>query len=101
MAPEWQVAIGIGVGGLLVEIFRSYRQYVRISKDDNEHQKLAKWSIIIGILGIISLGLGSIVGIILGFISMKNKKNKALSRIGIIVSILTLIPYILVLVLGP
>lgn len=70
------------------------------SNAHNESQKMAKLSMIFGISGIIFIFLGSAIGIILGIISMRGKKYKALSKIGIALSILTLLPWLLVLTLG-
>ena len=101
MDPFWQVAIGVAVGGVLIEIFLLYKQYVRNSKLSGESLKMAKRSILFGILGLFSFGIGSIIGIILGIVSLRKYTFKALSKIGIFVSILTLIPYVLVIVFGP
>ncbi len=62
---------------------------------------MAKASILIGLSGIILAFVGSVIGIILGLISMRGKKHKALSKIGVMVSILTLLPWLLVVTLGP
>jgi hypothetical protein len=65
-----------------------------------EDQKLAKLSIIFGLSGILLAFLGSLIGLILGIISLKGKKLKHLSYIGISISILSLIPWLLVIILG-
>jgi uncharacterized membrane protein len=101
MDSVWQVAIGVAVGGVLIEIYLLYKQYVRNSKLSGESQKMAKWSVIFGILGLFSFAIGSFIGIILGIASLRKYKSKALSKIGIFVGILTLIPYVLVIVFGP
>jgi len=100
MDPFWQVIIGSGIGGLLLEIYLLYKSYIKESAASNESQKLAKASIIFGLSGIILIFIGSIVGIILGLISMSGKKHKGLSIIGIIISFLTLLPWLMVLILG-
>lgn len=100
MDTTWQVIIGSGIAGLLVTLFSIYRSYLKESKVHNEKQGLAKASIILGLSGIVLIGLGSVAGIILGLISMKGKKYRALSKIGVVLSILTLIPWILVLIFG-
>lgn len=97
----WQVIIGSGIGGALLSLFALYKQYVQESKEHNESQTLAKWSIIVGLSGIILAFIGSIIGIIMAIISMNGKKYKALAKIGLTVSILTLLPWLLVVVLGP
>lgn len=97
----WQIVIGSGIGGALLSIYSLYKMYIKESKEHNESQKLAKASIVFGLLGLILAFLGSLVGIVLGVISMRGKKYKALSKIGIAVSILTMLPWLLVVVLGP
>lgn len=97
----WQIVIGSGIGGALLSIYSLYKMYVNESKENNENQKMAKASIIFGLLGFILVFVGSIIGIVLGIISMRGKKYKALSKIGIVVSILTMLPWLLVIVLGP
>lgn len=101
MDPAWQVIIGSGVAGLLLTIFGIYRSYLRESKEHNEKQGMAKASIIFGLSGLILIGVGSLIGILLGFVSMRGKKYRALSKLGIFISILTLIPWVLVLIFGP
>jgi len=96
----WQIVIGTGIGGLLYSIFSIYKQYVQESKTNNEKQTLATWSIIIGLSGIILAFVGSILGIIMALFSMKGKQHKALSKIGLLISCLTLIPWLLVIFLG-
>ncbi len=100
MDTFWQIVIGSGIGGVLLSIYGLYKQYSNESKEHNESQTMAKWSIFLGISGIIIAFLGSALGIILALISMKGKKYKALSKIGFAVSILTLLPWLLVVVLG-
>ncbi len=100
MDTFWQVVIGLGIGGALISIYSLYKQYLKESKEHNESQKLAKISILVGLSGIIIVFVGSVIGISLGVLSMRGKKYKALSKIGIMVSVLTALPWILVLVLG-
>lgn len=100
MDTYWQIVIGTGIGGLLISIYGLYKQYVQESKAHNEKQTLATWSIIIGLSGIILAFVGSIIGIILSILSMRRKKHRALSKIGLLVSILTLVPWLLVIFLG-
>ena len=100
MDTFWQVVIGSGIGGALVSLYLMYKSYIKESKDHNEKQTLAKASIIFGLSGVILVFVGSVVGIILGFVSMRGKKYKALSKIGIILSILTALPWIFVVLFG-
>lgn len=100
MDAYWQIIIGTGIGGLLISIYGLYKQYVQESKEHKEKQTLATWSIIIGLSGIILAFVGSIIGIILSILSMRRKKHQALSKIGLTVSILTLLPWLLVVFLG-
>jgi uncharacterized membrane protein (Fun14 family) len=81
-------------------LYGFYKDYVTTSKEHNESQTMAKLSIVFGLSGLILIGLGSIVGLILGFKSKKGKKHKTLSYIGIFLSILTILPWIAVLVWG-
>ncbi len=96
----WQIVIGAGIGGVLYSIYSLYKQYVQESKANNENQTLATWSIIIGLSGIILAFIGSITGIILAILSMREKKYKTLSKIGLLTSVLALIPWLLVIFLG-
>jgi len=96
----WQVVIGSGIGGALLSIYSLYKMYLIESKENNENQKMAKASVIFGLLGFILVFVGSVTGIILGLLSMRGKKYKALSKIGIAVSILTAIPWILIILFG-
>ena len=100
MEASWQVFIGIGIASVLISIFRLYKAYIRESKESGESQKLAKWSIIFGLSGIVLVGLGSFLAILLGAISMRGKKHKALSKIGIMLGILTLLPWLMVFIGG-
>lgn len=101
MDTSWQIIIGIAIASALISIFQLYRSYLRQSKESGESQKLAIWSIIFGLSSLILVGVGSLIGIILGLISMKGKTHKALSKIGIILSILTFLPWLLVIISGP
>lgn len=101
MDASWQVIIGSGIGVLLLTIFGFYRAYSRESQEHNEKQGMAKASILFGLSGLLLVGVGSLIGIILGFLSMHGKQYKALSKIGILISILTLLPWVLILILGP
>lgn len=100
MDEVWQVAIGSGIAGVLYSLYSLYRQYVEESKSDNEKQTLATISIIIGLTGIVTLGIGSVLGIILALISMNGKKHKALSKMGLFVSTLTMLPWLAVIIFG-
>ena len=96
----WQVVIGSGIGGALISIYSLYKMYLKESKENNENQKMAKAAILFGLSGFIFIFVGSITGIVLGIISMRGKKYKALSKIGIAISILTMLPWLLVVILG-
>jgi len=96
----WQIVIGTGIGGILYSIYSLCKQYVQESKTNNEKQILATWSIIIGLSGIVLAFVGSILGIIIAIFSMRGKKYKTLSKIGILISCLTLIPWLLVILNG-
>ena len=100
MDASWQVLIGTGIASGIIAIIALYRTYLRESKAIGESQKLAKWSIIISLSGIILIGIGSIIGIILGIVSMKGKKLRALSWIGIILGAITLLPWLAVMIFG-
>jgi len=100
MDPFWQVVIGSGIGGLLLNIYWFYKQYVSESKESDEKQSMATWSIIVGLTGIITFGITSIIGLILALFSMRGKTHRALSKIGISVSILTMLPWLAVIVFG-
>jgi len=100
MDTFWQIVIGSGIGGALLSIYNLYKMYLKESKVNNENQKMAKASIIFGLLGFIFVFVGSTIGIVLGLLSMRGKKYKALSKIGIAVSILTALPWLLVVIFG-
>lgn len=98
--PFWQIVIGTGIGGLLLALWSIYRSYLRESKEHNESQRMAKVAIVLSIFGLFSIGLGSILGILIGFTSMKGKKFKALSKIAVVIGLITLFPWILVAIFG-
>lgn len=100
MDTAWQVIIGSAIGGVLISLYKLYRSYLQESKAHNENQRLAKWSVIFGLSGIILVFLGSIIGLIFGIISVRKNKYKALSKIGITLSILSVIPWLLVIIFG-
>ena len=100
METFWQVVIGSGIGGGLLSVYSLYKSYLKESKDNNEKQGMAKASILIGLSGIIFVFIGSIVGVILALVSMRGKECKALSKIGLVVSILTTLPWLLVITFG-
>ncbi|MCF6185002.1 MAG: hypothetical protein L3J56_10370 [Bacteroidales bacterium] len=100
MDASLKVIIGFAIGSIILAIYKYYKAYVLESKESNESQKMAKASIIFGLSGIILIFIGSIIGIILGLISMRGKKYKALSIIGIMVSVLTLLPWLMILLFG-
>jgi len=100
MDPFWQVVIGTAIGGALVNIFWFFKQYLKESKESDEKQTLAIWSIVLGLAGIVTLGITSIIGLALALVSMRGKKHKALSIIGLTVSVLTMLPWLAVIVFG-
>lgn len=100
MEATWQVIIGVGIASALLSVLKLYRSYIKESKESGENQRLAKWSIFFGLSGIILVGLGSFLAILLGLISMKGKKHKALSKIGIVLGILSFLPWLMVFVAG-
>ena len=100
MDTTWQVVIGTAIASLLITLYGLYRSYVRESKKHGEKQGLAKISIFLGLSGIILVGVGSLLGITFGFISMRGKHYRALSKLGIVISILTFIPWVLVYFFG-
>ena len=87
--PIWTVAIGTAIGGIILSIYSLFKQYLRESRKDGESQKLSIASIIVGASGILLFGTTSIIGFLLGLIAVIRNKNKALAKIGIIVSIAT------------
>ena len=99
MNETWQIVIGFGIGTLVIVLFGMYKSYIKAAEANNENLKLAKLSIIFGASGIVFIFLGSIAGIVLSIISFRRNSYKALSIIGLIVSILTLLPWLLVVIL--
>ena len=100
MDPFWQVVLGSAAGGLILNIYWFYKQYVSDREASNEKQTMAIWSIVIGLTGIVTIGVTSIIGIILAILSMHGKSYRALSIIGLSVSVLTLLPWLSVIVFG-
>lgn len=101
METTWQVLIGLGIGSVLVAIYGLYKDYVKESREHNESQRLAKISLVLGLSGIVLVGLGNLAGLIAGVIAVRRQQYKALAKIGILVSILTFVPWLMVMVLGP
>ena len=99
MDVSWQVFIGSVVASLILTLWSLFRSYVRESKLHGEKQVMSRWSVILGLLGLFVPFIGSALGLILGLISLKNK-YKGLAKVGIVLSVLTTIPWVLVLVLG-
>jgi len=97
---HYQVVIGTAIVSILITIYGFYKSYLKTSKEDNESQTMAKWSIIFGLSGIILAFVGSIIGIILALLCMRNKKHKGLSILGLSISILTILPWFLLLING-
>jgi hypothetical protein len=100
MDPFWQIVIGTALGGAILNIFWFLKQYLRESKESDEKQTMAIWSIAAGLTGIITFGITSIIGLILSLTSMRGRKHKALSVIGLTISLLTMLPWLVVMVFG-
>ena len=83
MDPFWGVIIGTALGGLLLEIWRTYKLY-KNEKSPDENQALAITSILMGLLFIIPFLC--VIGLILSIISYNKKKFKGFARIGIYVN---------------
>ena len=98
--PFWTVTLGTLIGGVILAIYRFYKDYISESKKDGESQKMAVVSVILGASGILLFGITSIIGFILGIIVVIRKKNKALGKIGMVVSLLTLMPWLMVIIFG-
>ena len=96
----WQLVLASGAIGALVSLYNLYRYYKAESKLHNESQTLAKWSVLFGLSGIVLMFIGSAIGLLLGLIALPGRKYTALAKIGIVLSILTAIPWVMVLVLG-
>jgi len=80
MDPFWSVIFGTAIGGLLLEIWRTYKLY-KNEKSPDESQALAILSIFMGLLFIIPFLC--VIGLILSIISYNKKKFKGFARIGI------------------
>jgi hypothetical protein len=100
MDTFWQVVIGVGIGTLLLNLFYLYKSYIKESKEHNESQTLAKWSIISGLSGIILIFIGSTIGILLAILSIRRNNYNTLAKIGLLISILTALPWLAVLIFG-
>lgn len=85
---------------MILNLYWLYKNYKKESKKNDEKQTLATISIVIGLTGIVTFGIGSVLCIILALISMSGKKYKALSKIGVFVSILTMLPWVAVMIFG-
>lgn len=87
MDPFWGVIIGTALGGLLLEIWRTYKLY-KNEKSPDENQALAITSILMGLLFIIPFLC--VIGLILSIISYNKKEFKGFARIGIFLNSLVL-----------
>ena len=83
MDPFWGVIIGTALGGILLEIWRTYKLY-KNEKSPDENQTLAITSILMGLLFIIPFLC--VIGLILSIISHNKKKFKGFAKIGIYVN---------------
>jgi hypothetical protein len=99
MNETWQIVLGFGIGTLVIVLYGMYKSYIKTAEENNENLKLAKISIIFGASGIVFIFLGSLVGITLAVISFRRNKYRALSIIGFVVSLLTMLPWLLVVLL--
>ena len=93
---EYQVLFGSSIAGLIIFIIRYIRDYLKEQK--GESQKLAVISIILGVFIIVPF-LGAI-GLLLAIISFFTRKNKSMSKIAILVNILSILPWLAVLIFG-
>lgn len=93
MEPEWGVIIGIGIGGIIRELYLLFK--VSTSDDDTKTKggkKTAITSIVLGLLVIIPFL--SLIGLILGIYSFRKGGYKKLAILGIILSLLASILWI-------
>ena len=88
MDPFWGVVIGTAGGGLLLEIWRTFRVYKNEASPD-ESQALSITSIVAGLLFVIPFLSG--IGLALAIIAYKTKKFKGFARIGIFINSLVLL----------
>ncbi len=93
MEPEWGVIIGLGIGGIIRELYL----LLKVStSDDNDEQrggkKTAITSIVLGLLVIIPFV--SVFGLIFGIYSFRKGGYKKLAIFGIILSLLASILWI-------
>ena len=96
MDPFWGIVIGTAVGGLLLEIWRTYKFY-KNEKSPDESQALAVTSILMGLL--IVIPFLSVLGLIIGIIAYRKKKFKRFAVIGIwINSIVCMLTFIIILI---
>ena len=96
---EYQIILGTLIGGLIIALFRFINSYRKESKNKGESPRLAIVALILGLLIIIPFA--SVLGLILALISLSIKKYKLLSKIALIVNLITLLPWIAVLIFGP
>ncbi len=93
---EYQVFIGSAIATLLFGLIQWIKDYS--NNKDKEPQRLAFISIILGLLIIVPFL--SILGLLLAIISLVIKKNKRLSKVAVVLNILTMLPWIAVAVFG-
>ena len=95
---EFQFLLGSLLVGLFISLLKFINAYRKESKLEGESQKLAVAAIIIGLL--IFIPFASAAGLLLAIISLSIKKFKSLSKIAIVVNVITLIPWLAVLIFG-
>lgn len=93
---EYQILFASSILALFSILFKWVKDYRRNKPE--EPQRLAMASIITGL--IIIIPFLSLVGFILGLISLIVKKNKRLSKVAIVVNLITLLPWLAVLLFG-
>lgn len=94
---EYQILFASSILTLLSILFKWVKDYRRNKPE--EPQRLAIASIITGL--IIIIPFLSLVGLVLGLIALFINKNKRLSKVAIVVNLITLLTWLAVLIFGP
>ena len=97
MDPFWGVVIGTTIGGLLLEIWRTYRVY-KNEKSPDENQVLSRTSIVMGLLFFVPFLC--VIGLILGIIAYKRKNFKGFARVGILINSFVLLWHVGIVVIN-
>lgn len=95
---EYQVLIGSMIASLVITLVKLINDFRKESKQKGESQAIAITAIVIGLLIIIPFA--GVPGLLLAGLSYYLKKTKTLSKIAIIVNLISLIPWIAVLIFG-